>query len=151
MTVRSIEHLFRHQPLVIDSPDVATPTTHCPVRTSHRHNCIHIHSTPVQHPPPPRPLSSLCSRPIWLRPVAPSIPRTIATLTSTLWLTTSITGPVLVGLLLLFLPRDAMHKPGYRNRNRNHTESMLPPTQDRRPSTMSKMIVVIGNRKQKCL
>jgi len=34
----------------------------------------------------------------------------------------------------------------YRNRNRNHTESMLPPTQDRRPSTMSKMIVVIGRQ-----
>ena len=33
-----------------------------------------------------------------------------------------------------------------RNRNRNHTESMLPPTQDRRPSTMSKMIVVIGRQ-----
>ena len=31
-------------------------------------------------------------------------------------------------------------------RNRNHTESMLPPTQDRRPSTMSKMIVVIGRQ-----
>ena len=34
----------------------------------------------------------------------------------------------------------------HRNRNRNHTESMLPPTQDRRPSTMSKMIVVIGRQ-----
>ena len=33
-----------------------------------------------------------------------------------------------------------------RNRNRNHTESMLPPTLDRRPSTMSKMIVVIGRQ-----
>ena len=32
------------------------------------------------------------------------------------------------------------------HRNRNHTESMLPPTQDRRPSTMSKMIVVIGRQ-----